>query len=478
MPQAGWLISSRSWEHLSDIDNLYLYTFLVAISSIVTVLTHTGSAVACARILSRRVYTKRSAETSSILLSFLMSIDDYLSILTVGFVMRTLADRLGVARAKLAFLAHSLAGSVVILIPISSWAAAILVQLDQAGVTLDRTQDIKIASDPFFVYLRTIPFIFYSLLIIASVWFIVRTQISFGPLYQLEHQQPQQSVQHREEKEKNHHTLIELLLPLGTLLVGVIVGILYTGGFWLFGGTYSFIDAFRRNDQTFIVMGIVGIIALALSFALSLYKKMLSWQEIPTMIYGGFQLMRGAIIMVILASILGTFLRIDLMTGTFLAHLLLGTIALSWLPAMVFITALLTTLATGSAWGTFALMIPITIQMLLSMLQITPPATPESISLLFPVLGAIFSGAVCGDHISPVSETTIMTSTSTGTTPIEHARTQFPYAVPAVIGTLIAFIVSGFLHLYPLWINFLASAGIGMSICLILLYVLNKTKKA
>jgi len=181
--QAVWLIAERTLHHMSDIDNLYLYTFLIAISSIITLLTNTGSAAACARIISQRVRTRRGAETSSIMLSFLMGIDDYLSILTVGFVMRSLADRLGVARTKLAFLVHSLSGSVVILVPISSWAAAIISNLDQAGVTLDPTQKSTIAANSFFVYLRTIPFMFYSIFIIASVLFIVRKKLSFGPLY-------------------------------------------------------------------------------------------------------------------------------------------------------------------------------------------------------------------------------------------------------------------------------------------------------
>ena len=476
--QAVWLIAERTLHHMSDIDNLYLYTFLIAISSIITLLTNTGSAAACARIISQRVRTRRGAETSSIMLSFLMSIDDYLSILTVGFVMRSIADRLGVARTKLAFLVHSLSGSVVILVPISSWAAAIISNLDQAGVTLDPTQQSTIAANSFFVYLRTIPFMFYSIFIIASVLFIVRKKLSFGPLYSDEKKAATQPVRPTQAKKEitNNHSLIELLLPLGTLLGGVFIGILYTGGFFLLGGTNSFIDAFAYNDQTFFVMCITGCIALALSIIYALYKQMISLYDIPRTVFDGFCLMRDAILMVILASILGTFLQHDLMTGNYLAQLLLGSIPITLLPTMVFLTSLLTALATGSAWGTFALMLPITIQMLLAMLNIIPPANPYEINILFPVLGAIFAGAVCGDHISPFSETTIMTATSTGVTPLEHVRTQILYAVPAIISTAIGFLISGFLHTYPLWLNCIASIVSGISICFILLYYLNKAQ--
>ena len=479
------LTMHRTFEHLTDIDNIYLYIFLIAISSIITLFTHTGSATACAHIISKRVKTKRGAETSSILLSFLMSIDDYLSILTVGIVMRPLADRLAIARTRLAFLVHSLAGSVVILTPISSWTAAILSQLDQAGINLNSTQNSKILADPFFVYLNTLPFMFYSLFIIASVWFIVRKQLSYGKLHQHEQRTEKQKITPQRVEmsaHKNQHSLAELLVPLGFLLGSVIIGILYTGGYHLFGGQHSFIDAFRYNNQTFFVMCISGCIAFAISCLMALRKRMLRIQEIPGIVIGGFILMYGAIQMVILASILGTFLQQDLMTGSYLAYLFLGSVPYFLLPVMIFITSLVITLATGSAWGTFALMLPITVQMLIALFKLTPPVDPEAITILFPALGAIFSGAVCGDHISPFSETTVMTATSTGTTPLNHAYTQLPYALPAIISTLLAFIVAGLLSLYPLWVQFAASIIIGIGTCLSMLYLLSnlmsKSKKS
>ncbi len=193
------------------------------------------------------------------------------------------------------------------------------------------------------------------------------------------------------------------------------------------------------------------------------------------MVTGGFVVMYGAILMVILASILGTFLRQDLMTGTYLAYLFLGSIPYFLLPVMIFITSLVITLATGSAWGTFALMLPITVQMLISLFKLTPPVDPEAITILFPALGAIFSGAVCGDHISPFSETTVMTATSTGTTPLEHAYTQLPYAFPALISTLFAFVVAGLLNTYPLWVQFAASITMGIGTCLSMLYLLSNS---
>jgi len=476
--QAGLSIVQRTGEHLRDIDNIYTYIFLIAVSSIITLLTYTGSASAAARIISKRVRSKKATEMSSIFLSFLLSIDDYLSILTVGYVIQPLADRLAIARVKIAFLAHALAGPVVILIPISSWAATILVQLDQAGITLNAQQDTTIIADPLFTYLHTIPFMFYSLLIIASVFFIVHNRISFGPLYQYEQRTQPKKIEHEHEHKniKDSHSLTELLMPLTLLPIGVMFGILYSGDYYLFSGNSSFVEAFKNNNQTFLVMSLVATTVFFISYIFSLIRKQVFLHDLPKIIGGGIHLMYNAILMIILATILGVFLRENLMTGNYLASLFLNSVPISLLPVMIFITSLVITMSTGSAWGTFALMIPIIIQMLISLFQLTPPITPHAIPIFFPALGAIFSGAVCGDHISPFSETTIMVATSTSTKPLEHSYTQFPYALPAVIGSILAFLLTGLLSTYTFWVNFAISMGAGLLLCLSMLYGLNKNK--
>jgi Na+/H+ antiporter NhaC len=151
----------------------------------------------------------------------------------------------------------------------------------------------------------------------------------------------------------------------------------------------------------------------------------------------------------------------------------MNTLSIALLPVTFFIASLICAIFTGSSWGTFALMLSIAIPMITSLLQFTTPVTPELIPILFPTIGAIFSGGVCGDHISPISETTIMTATSTGTSPIDHTYTQFPYALPAIIGTIVAFIVSGHVIHLPHWINALVSFGSGLGICLSLLVIFN-----
>lgn len=204
---------------------------------------------------------------------------------------------------------------------------------------------------------------------------------------------------------------------------------------------------------------------------------MITINQLPQVIYDGFMLIKSSIIMVILASILGSFLRTELQTGTYLAQLLLGTTPLFLLPVLFFLVSLTVTLMTGSAWGSFALLIPIAIQMLITFLSLEVPINLEEIPLLFPVLGAILSGAACGNHLSPFAETTIMTATSAGVEPIEHARSQFPYAIPVIIGCIVAFLCAGLLsNMVPLLWSFIAAFSTGGAISFILLYTMHRLK--
>ena len=473
IPAVGMCVQ-KFVSHFSESDNIYLYLSLLTISSLITLLTVTGSAAGCAHIISKKIRTKRGVEIATIMLSFLMSIDDYLSILTVGFVMKPIADKLAVARAKLAYIVHTLAGPLIIIVPISTWAAAVLAQLDNAGIQIDAPH--KIVADSFYVYLKTIPFIFYSILAVLSVWFVVLTRMSYGFMAQQERNTVAVDDTFKINELQNKHSLQELLMPIAILMGGVFFGILYAGDYYLFGGSHSFFEAFKHNNQTFLILFFSGLSAFIFSIVFSMYKKMASAAEIPAIVYEGILLMKSSIIMVIFASILGNFLRLDLHTGSYLASLLLGKASLSLLPVILFFVSLLVTLATGSAWGTFSLLIPIATQMLISFLHLQPPVTLDQITILFPALGAVLSGAACGNHISPFADTTVMTATSTGMGAFEHARTQFGYAIPVLAGTIVAFIVVGLLHDSGLLKSFLLSMSAGIGAMVLLFVVCNYAK--
>lgn len=477
--QALFLIGSRIFTQITDLDNLYTYLFLILIGSLIILLNQTGGAGAFATLFTKHLRSKRMAETSSFLLSCTLFLDDYLSNLTVGHVMRPLTDTFFIPRAKLAFLVHSMTGPLVILAPLSSWAAMIVSQLENTGITAQYDANTKILVDPFYVYLKAIPFIFYSLFLIGSVIFIIRKRISFGPM------KVHEDIAHKEHNlfggktpphtidiqsiQSTPGTLSDFLVPLSSLIITVIGGIAHSGGYYLCGGNATFIQAIKNNQQPFLVMAKASVITFCISVLYALLRNRINVRSIPTTLMQGTLLMLSPIIMVFLASTLGLLLKNDLRTGHYLATILIGNISITILPCMLYITSLIITIATGSAWGTIALMLPIAIPLITSMSGLALPITPEQLPILYPVLGAIFSGAVCGDHISPVSETTIMAASSAGCYPMDHVKTQFVYALPAIIYAFIAFIIAGNIPSYIQ--SLITSLSIGGSLCLLTLFI-------
>ncbi len=471
------LCAQKCIDHIADIDMIFLYLLLIIVSSLIVLLTVTGSAAGCARIISKKMKTARSGELTTVMLAFLLSIDDYLSILTVGLVMTPMADKLAIVRTKLAYIVHALAGPLVIVVPISTWAAAILAQLDAAGVNQSATS--RIFADSFYVYLKTIPFIFYSIFTVLAIVFVVVSRVGFGAIKQAEQEivALDDVLARADESHQHDHSIIELLLPIGLLVGGVFVGILYAGNSFIFGGENSLLEAFRQNNQTFLILFISSCVAFITSVVLLLYKNMLAIGQLPQIVWEGFELIKSSIFVVALASILGTFLRLELQTGSYVAYLLLGKAPIFLIPVLFFVTSLIITLMTGSAWGAFSMLIPISTQMMISFLQLEVPVSLDQIPILFPVLGAVLSGAACGNHLSPFAETTMMTAASTGVEPLEHARTQFVYAAPVIIGTVVSFIVAGLTNSNGLLYSFLVSGATGIGIVMVLYVALMWSKK-
>lgn len=457
----------------TDSDNLYLYAFLIAIGTLVSLFAATGAATSFAHAVTQKIRSARHAQYSSLVVSCLLFIDDYLSILTTGYVMSPLTDRFQISRQKLAFLVHSMAGPIVILAPVSSWVATIINYFDQVGITTGGEQaTVRIAADPFFIYLKTIPFIFYSFLIILSVWFIIKTDISYGPMREYDQKATQIPLAPL-PKETPMHTS-NLLFPLVVLVGGIIIGLPLAGGYWLFGGSHGLIESLKYNEHPFLVMLVAALLAVGVGFARCYQRGLITAKQLPQITYEGFNLMIGAITMVYFASTFSGILANQVGTGQYLAYLFIGSVPLWLLPTMFFLVSLACTIATGSAWGNFALMIPIAVPMITTLSGLPLPIDPQALPLLLPVLGAIFSGSVCGDHISPLSETTIMAAASTGTRPLVHSYTQFPYALPAIISCIIAFALSGMLTMLSPTISLLISLGVSSIVCMTLLWWWNR----
>lgn len=472
------LAAIRVFNQLTDPDYLYLYGFLILIGMLIFIITQTGGATGFARTITKHLRSKKSVETSSLFLSSMLFIDDYLSNLTVGYVLRPLTDSFNIPRAKLAYLVHSMSGPLVILIPVTSWVAMITGQLRLAGIAVSGAQS-KIIADPFFIYLNAIPYIFYSILVIISVIFVVRTRVSFGPMAHHEHcartsgnlfggKEPlEQPVDHTALSGSAY----DLLVPLAILLTSVFLTLLYMGGFSWLGGSLSLLGALQNNSNTFCALFISAALTCVCSFVYAYFRGKLSLDDSRIIMRNGFALMKGAVYMVILASTLGVMFKKDLLVGSYLASLVASSFPLQLLPVCIFLVSTIIATVTGSSWGTIAIMTPVVIQMLMSLAGIINAITPDQLPMLFPLLGAVFSGAVCGDHLSPISETTIMACTSSGSYPLDHTITQLYYTLPAVISTCLAFIFVGTIGQSGSLLSIIGALGLSIPLCLFILWI-------
>jgi Na+/H+ antiporter NhaC len=460
--------------------NLYTFGFLLILGTLITLMTHTGGTAAYGRLIRRKLTDPRLAETASIGLSFCFGIDDFFSILTVGSIMRPVTDSFHIARAKLAFLLDCMAAPLVILVPVSTWVAMVLMQLNKAGISLDQSQNPLILADPFAVYLQTIPFIFYSFIIISSVLFIVRWGISFGPMAR------QEKIAHEtanlfggknplvtgsQSLDDSSGSLINFLLPLGSLLTFVAGAVLISGHYHLVGGQNSLMQAIQTAD-IFFSLFIGSVLSCTLSLAFFFATKQLTTDQLPSIAYEGYALMKDSIIILLFAWTFSSLLKNDLQAGNFLAQKMIGSVSPSLLPFLFFITAFATATGTGSSWGTIAVLIPLAVPMITTFLHVTIPASIEEIPLILPVIGAVFAGAVAGDNLSPIGTTTVMAATSSQSYLNDHAYTQLPYGLPAFGATCISYLIIPFLLTYGYWASSITALVVGIFLALSTLSVL------
>ena len=482
-----WRLSS--WNAFTQSGNLFICLFIFILGILVTLLSYSGGAYAYARTVKKYIKNKKSAELSSLGLSSLFFIDDYFSSLTVGSVMSSITDSFRIPRVKLAFLVDAFAAPLAILCPASSWVAAIIGFLGENGIHTKITSETLIIADPLNVYIHILPFLFYSFTIMLSAYFIVIRTISFGPMQR--HERIAQNTGNvfgntstaqnklvfspTPQNNHSHATIVDFIYPVLILLISVFTGLLFSGGYYLIGGNRSFISALQ-HAQAAKALFFGGFIALLLITVFFLLRKKIPYTMLLSLYWNGILLMIPAILTLLFSWTLGDILRDSLHTGTLLASIAHTLSVKSWaLPALFFIFSVLTSIAIGSSWGTIALLIPIALPMLLSLESIIILPVPiEQVRFLFPLLGAIFSGAVAGDHISPISDTTIMASTSTGSSHIEHVYTQLWYACPAIIGSISSFLLAGILIEYNWNAVALLSVIPGIVLTLCVLQLLQK----
>lgn len=430
--------------------NINIFIFLLLLGIIVTLIQCTGGAFAYQRLAASKIVSKRDAEVASMLLSTSLFIDDYLSCLTVGSVIKPLAQLHKVSRLKLAYLVDTMAAPMAILCPLSSWVAAITGFFRENGITDQISSATVLVANPFIAYLNVLPFMFYSFLLIISTWFIVLRRISFGPMRKAEQLALTEINPITEENSNQDVTIIDFFGPIFLLLITIPGIILYTGGWQLLGGTNSFFSAFiHANISKALALG--GSLSLCISTLWFLISKKLTWRVMLKVYKSGISLMLPAIIILVFAWALGDLLRAELHTGEHVAQLLYGLVNVKFLPILLFFISLAVSFAIGSSWGTSAILFPIAIDLVISLTN-TAPLTPlTNVPVMLPVLGAILSGAVAGNHVSPISDTTVMSSASTQSNLIEHFHTQLPYALPVIFMTGLCFLATGFVVNYGMW---------------------------
>ncbi len=410
--------------------NVGILIFLVVLGAFVSIMNKAGGSAAYGRWAAERIKSKKGALLSTMGLGVLIFIDDYFNCLTVGSVMMSVTDKFKISRAKLAYIIDATAAPVCIIAPISSWAAAVSSTAEGAGV------------DGLTLFIQTIPYNLYALLTLAMIIMISLLGFDFGKMRHHEHIADKTGNLFGGGKNEYAMTgnggegkkgqVIDLVLPVVMLIVCCIVGMIYTGGF--FDGE-SFQQAFANSDAS-VGLVIGSVIAMLLMALLYLPRKVISFKDFCSGLPDGFRAMVPAILILSFAWTLAGFCRSNLGAGEFVGEYFhANAAASSFLPMIIFLIALGLAFATGTSWGTFGILIPIATEIF-----------PDMNSILVITISACLAGAVCGDHISPISDTTIMSSSGAQCNHIDHVSTQIPYAMVVAGVCVVGYIIAGFVQ--------------------------------
>lgn len=398
-------------------ENGYMIIFLVLLGSLVVTVTRSGGTNAYGQWAIRRIKTKRSAKLTTALLGLMIFLDDGFNCLTVGTVMRPITDKHRISREKLSYLLDATAAPICIIAPISSWAVAVASEVEDAG--------------GLGAFVQTIPFNLYALLTIVMVFFLSATNFDFGPMKKAEQEQAAVQETAEAQETETRGTVLDLVLPIVTLIITAIFGMAYVGGF--FEGA-SFSEAIGENPVAGLTLGTFAGLLVALCMYLP--RRIMSMKEFMTGIIDGIKTMIPALTILILAWALGGVCREMIGTGNFVSQVVSGGhISMSLIPAIVFAVAAFLSFSMGTAWGTFGILLPI-----VSMIC----AGPAGAGVLIPSLGATLAGSVYGDHCSPISDTTILASTGAQCDHLRHVETQLPYATLVAGVCFLGYIVAGF----------------------------------
>lgn len=446
-----WDAFTSFFEILRNSMNINILIFDILLGMVVVLMAKSGGSAAYGKWAGTKIKTKRSALLATMGLGVLIFVDDYFNCLTVGSVMRPVTDSHKVSRAKLAYIIDSTAAPVCIIAPISSWAAAVnsYVPAD-AGIS------------GFQLFLRTIPYNLYAILTLLMVFTVILSGLDFGLMKKHEKNAANGDLftsggeefdQVKEEEISSNGKVIDLVLPVLVLIVTAIGAMIYTG---FLGGATDVVTAFAGCDaETSLIFATL----LTVMFMLVLYlpRKVITFKGFMDSFVEGFKMMIPAIGILIFAwSLKGMGDALEI--ASFVEKLVGSNASASvLLPAILFLVAIFLSFSTGTSWGTFAILVPIAIAMF--------PGT-DNMQMMIIAVASVLSGAVCGDHVSPISDTTVMSSAGAQSNHINHVTTQMQYAVVVAVVSAIGYVIAGFVHIW--WLVL----GISAILLLVVLFVI------
>lgn len=412
---------------LSDAYNVGILIFLVILGAIVCMMNEAGGSAAFGRWAGKHIKTRTGAQITTILLGILIFVDDYFNCLTVGSVMRPITDSHKVSRAKLAYLIDATAAPVCIIAPISSWAAAVSGFVE--------------GEDGLSIFIRAIPYNFYALLTIVTMFALALMKMDFGPMALHEKNamrgdlfttgRPEGEEDNKDTAQMKKGKVCDLVFPVVVLVICCIIAMIYTGGF--FSGT-DFVTAFSQSDAS-LALSLGSFIALVIAVVFYAVRKVLPFRKSMECIPEGFKAMVPAILILTFAWTLKA------MTDSLGASVFVETAMksasdglMNLLPAIIFLVGCFLAFATGTSWGTFGILIPIVV----GVFETSDPR------LMIISISACMAGAVCGDHCSPISDTTIMASAGAQCNHVNHVSTQLPYAIVVAAVSFLTYILAGF----------------------------------
>ena len=411
---------------LSDSYNVGILIFLVILGAMVSLMNRAGGSAAFGHYAKEKIKTRAGAQLATVALGVLIFIDDYFNCLTVGSVMKPVTDEHKVSRAKLAYLIDATAAPICIIAPISSWAAAVSGFVE--------------GEDGFSIFIKAIPYNYYALLTIIMMIALVLLNVDFGSMRTHEINAlkgdlftTSDQVAGKEEMAPSNAKgkVVDLVIPIITLIICCVIGMIYTGGF--FEGE-NFVTAFSNSDAS-VGLALGSIFAMIITIIIYLIRRVLSFSECMECLPSGFKAMVPAILILTFAWTLKA-MTDSLGAAVFVASAMEQSAQglMNFLPAIIFLVGCFLAFSTGTSWGTFGILIPIVVAVFAN-------SNPQ---LIIISISACMAGAVCGDHCSPISDTTIMASAGAQCNHVNHVTTQLPYALLAAAISFITYLIAGF----------------------------------